>query len=221
MGSVPLERRGEASQFWTATASVGSPSPSDSAREILLAKRISLTHHAPDIVQLAVQQQHEFIKVKNELKHVEDTQTAVSRRFPQLSVGSRQTTEMSSSSSSSHEEDQVAMRRSNSKDLILDLVPAPVETMEVKSTESKSVSQVESIVESQVESIVESQVVSQVESIVESQVDSLIGSTVDSKIESKKESKVKDKVESKVEARVEEKVEKKKAVKKERSQTTM
>ena len=183
--------------------------------------------------------------MKNELKHVEDTQTAVSRRFPQLSVGSRQTTEMSSSSSSSHEEDQVAMRRSNSKDLILDLVPAPVETMEVKSTESKSVSQVESIVENQVESIVESQVVSQVEStlesqvvsqvesIVESQVDSLIGSTVDSKIESKKESKVKDKVESKVEARVEEKVENneekkveakvksKKAVKKERSQTTM
>ena len=183
--------------------------------------------------------------MKNELKHVEDTQTAVSRRFSQLSVGSRQTTEMSSSSSSSHEEDQVAMRRSNSKDLILDLVPAPVETMEVKSTESKSVSQVESIVESQVESIVESQVVSkvestlesqvvsQVESIVESQVDSLIGSTVDSKIESKKESKVKDKVESKVEARVEEKVENneekkveakvksKKAVKKERSQTTM
>ena len=184
--------------------------------------------------------------MKNELKHVEDTQTAVSRRFPQLSVGSRQTTEMSSSSSSSHEEDQVAMRRSNSKDLILDLVPAPVETMEVKSTENKSVSQVESIVESQVESIVESQVVSQVEStlesqvvsqvesIVESQVESLMmGTTVDSKIESKKESKVKDKVESKVEARVEEKVENneekkveakvksKKAVKKERSQTTM
>merc|ERR1711936_820422 len=170
MGSVPLERRGEASQFWTATASVGSPSPSDSAREILLAKRVSLTHHAPDIVQLAVQQQHEFIKVKNELKHVEDTQTAVSRRFPQLSVGSRQTTEMSSSSSSSHEEDQVAMRRSNSKDLILDLVPAPVETMEVKSTENKSVSQVESIVESQVDSL-------------------MMGSTVDSQIESKKESK--------------------------------
>ena len=83
--------------------------------------------------------------MKNELKHVEDTQTAVSRRFSQLSVGSRQTTEMSSSSSSSHEEDQVAMRRSNSKDLILDLVPAPVETMEVKSTESKSVSQVDLI----------------------------------------------------------------------------
>ena len=65
--SVPLERRGEASQFWTATASVGSPSPSDSAREILLAKRVSLTHHAPDIVQLAVQQQHEFIKVGRQL----------------------------------------------------------------------------------------------------------------------------------------------------------
>ena len=185
--------------------------------------------------------------MKNELKHVEDTQTAVSRRFPQLSVGSRQTTEMSSSSSSSHEEDQVAMRRSNSKDLILDLVPAPVETMEVKSTENKSVSQVESIVESQVESIVESQVVSQVEStlesqvvsqvesIVESQVESLMmGSTVDSKIESKKESKIEDKVESKVEAKVEDKVDNnmekkveavkvksKKAVKKERSQTTM
>merc|ERR1711936_1082914 len=237
MGSVPLERRGEASQFWTAAASVGSPSPSDSARELLLAKRVSLTHHAPDIVQLAVQQQHEFIKVKNELKHVEDTQTAVSRRFPQLSVGSRQTTEMSSSSSSSHEEDQVAMRRSNSKDLILDLVPAPVETMEVKSTESKSVSQVESIVESQVESIVESQVVSQVESTLESQVVSqvesivesqveMMGSTVDSKIESKKESKIEDKVEDKVEKNVEKKVEavkvkSKKAVKKERSQTTM
>merc|ERR1711936_314667 len=239
MGSVPLERRGEASQFWTAAASVGSPSPSDSARELLLAKRVSLTHHAPDIVQLAVQQQHEFIKVKNELKHVEDTQTAVSRRFPQLSVGSRQTTEMSSSSSSSHEEDQVAMRRSNSKDLILDLVPAPVETVEVKSTENKSVSQVESIVESQDESIVESQVVnqvkstlesevvSQVESIVESQVESLMmGSTVDSKIESKKESKIEDKVEDKVENNMEKKeeavkVKSKKAVKKERSQTTM
>ena len=65
--SLPLERRGEASQFWTAAASVGSPSPSDSARELLLAKRISLTHHAPDIVQLAVQQQHEFIKVGRQL----------------------------------------------------------------------------------------------------------------------------------------------------------
>ena len=72
--------------------------------------------------------------MKNELKRVEDT---TGRRFSELSLSSRQATGMatddsSSSSSSNLQEDQNAMRRSNSKDLILDLVPAPVETIDVK-----------------------------------------------------------------------------------------
>ena len=59
------------------------------------------------------------------------------RRISELSLSSRQGTGMaadnsSSSSSSNLQEDQNTMRRSNSKDLILELVPAPVETIEVK-----------------------------------------------------------------------------------------
>ena len=71
------------------------------------------------------------------MKRVEDT---TGRRLSELSLSSRRGTGMaadnsSSSSSSNLGEDQEAMRRSNSKDLILDLVPAPVEAIDVKGKE--------------------------------------------------------------------------------------
>jgi len=165
----------------------------ETVRELLLQKRVSLTH-TPDIIRVLereqqvsrLQGQHEFQKVKNELKRVEDSETTSGRRFSQLSLGSRQAagmTDMSSSASSSnHEEEHDVMRRSNSKDLILDLVPAPVQAIEVAKEEAK----------------------------------------VETKIENKTEKKMEKKMEKKAETKMENKeVKSRKAVKKERSQTAM
>merc|ERR1719510_409983 len=71
--SLPLERQAAGSQFWTANSARQSPgfdgqsSPTDSVRELLLQKRVSLTH-TPDIIRVLereqqvsrLQGQHEF-----------------------------------------------------------------------------------------------------------------------------------------------------------------
>merc|ERR1719394_2353283 len=161
------------SGFWTSVISSPtqeySQSPTESVRDLLIQKRVSLTH-TPDIVRVfqkdvQSQEQHEFQKVKNELKHVEDLGTLSARKYSQTSFVSSLTTrsnmtlhessetasmaEASSESTTttvessseatttveasyeitSAEENVInndQLRRSNSKDLILELVPAPV-----------------------------------------------------------------------------------------------
>merc|ERR1712106_861451 len=86
--SLALDKNGDGSSFWTHSARnsvISSPS-----RDILIQKRVSLTH-TPDIVrvfdkdfQQASRDMHEFQKVKNELKRVEE-QAASMRKIYQAS----------------------------------------------------------------------------------------------------------------------------------------
>merc|ERR1712106_272957 len=101
--SLALDKNGDGSSFWTHSARnsvISSPSrdgqtdslgsPTESVRDILIQKRVSLTH-TPDIVrvfdkdfQQTSRDMHEFQKVKNELKHVEE-QAATLRKMSQVS----------------------------------------------------------------------------------------------------------------------------------------
>jgi len=178
--SLALDKNGDGSSFWTHSARnsvISSPSrdgltdslgsPTESVRDILIQKRVSLTH-TPDIVrvfdkefQQASRDVHEFQKVKNELKHVEE-QTLSSRKISQASDFCKTQSIVSESFESTtscvaQEEEAEALQvldtvvteaankvrsRAMSKDMIVDLIPGPVVNMQRKSVkeEDKKVS---------------------------------------------------------------------------------
>jgi len=178
--SLALDKNGDGSSFWTHSARnsvISSPSrdgltdslgsPTESVRDILIQKRVSLTH-TPDIVrvfdkefQQASRDVHEFQKVKNELKHVEE-QTLSTRKISQASDFCKTQNIVSESFESTtscvaQEEEAEALQvldtvvteaankvrsRAMSKDMIVDLIPGPVVNMQRKSVkeEDKKVS---------------------------------------------------------------------------------
>jgi len=178
--SLALDKNGDGSSFWTHSARnsvISSPSrdgltdslgsPTESVRDILIQKRVSLTH-TPDIVrvfdkefQQASRDVHEFQKVKNELKHVEE-QSLSTRKISQTAEFSKTQNIVSESFESTtscvaQEEEAEALEvldtvvteaankvrsRAMSKDMIVDLIPGPVVNMQRKSVkeEDKKVS---------------------------------------------------------------------------------
>jgi len=178
--SLALDKSCDGSSFWTNSARnsvISSPSrdgltdslgsPTESVRDILIQKRVSLTH-TPDIVrvfdkdfQQTSRDMHEFQKVKNELKRVEE-QAASMRKISQVSDYSKTqntASESFESTTSCHvqEEEAEALHaldsvvteaankvrsRAMSKDMIVDLIPGPVVNMQRKSVieEDKKVS---------------------------------------------------------------------------------
>eukprot|EP00090_Calanus_glacialis_P007295 TRINITY_DN15736_c0_g1_i1.p1 TRINITY_DN15736_c0_g1~~TRINITY_DN15736_c0_g1_i1.p1 ORF type:complete len:1469 (-),score=349.82 TRINITY_DN15736_c0_g1_i1:440-4540(-) len=178
--SLALDKSGDGSSFWTHSARnsvISSPSrdgltdslgsPTESVRDILIQKRVSLTH-TPDIVrvfdkdfQQTSRDMHEFQKVKNELKRVEE-QAASMRKISQVSdYSTTQNTASESFESTAsclvQEEEAEALRaldsvvteaankvrsRAMSKDMIVDLIPGPVVNIQRKSVkeEDKKVS---------------------------------------------------------------------------------
>jgi len=178
--SLALDKNGDGSSFWTHSARnsvISSPSrdgltdslgsPSESVRDILIQKRVSLTH-TPDIVrvfdkefQQASRDVHEFQKVKNELKRVEE-QSLSTRKISQTAEFSKTQNIVSESFESTtscvaQEEEAEALEvldtvvteaankvrsRAMSKDMIVDLIPGPVVNMQRKSVkeEDKKVS---------------------------------------------------------------------------------
>merc|ERR1711892_862849 len=167
--SLALDKNGDGSSFWTHSARnsvISSPSrdgltdslggPTESVRDILIQKRVSLTH-TPDIVrvfdkdfQQASRDMHEFQKVKNELKRVEE-QAASMRKISQASDHSKTQNIVSGSFESTtsclvQEEEAEALHkvksRSISQNMIVDLIPGPVVNIQRKSVkeEDKKVS---------------------------------------------------------------------------------
>merc|ERR1712106_1092766 len=178
--SLALDKNGDGSSFWTHSARnsvISSPSrdgltdslgsPTESVRDILIQKRVSLTH-TPDIVrvfdkdfQQASRDMHEFQKVKNELKRVEE-QAASMRRISQASDHSKTQNSVTESFESTtsclvQEEEAEALHaldtvvteaankvksRSISQNMIVDLIPGPVVNIQRKSVkeEDKKVS---------------------------------------------------------------------------------
>merc|ERR1711892_1127883 len=178
--SLALDKNGDGSSFWTHSARnsvISSPSrdgltdslgsPTESVRDILIQKRVSLTH-TPDIVrvfdkdfQQASRDMHEFQKVKNELKRVEE-QAASMRKISQASDHSKTQNSVTESFESTtsclvQEEEAEALHaldtvvteaankvksRSISQNMIVDLIPGPVVNIQRKSVkeEDKKVS---------------------------------------------------------------------------------
>merc|ERR1712106_1161890 len=178
--SLALDKNGDGSSFWTHSARnsvISSPSrdgltdslgsPTESVRDILIQKRVSLTH-TPDIVrvfdkdfQQASRDMHEFQKVKNELKRVEE-QAATLRKMSQVSDHSKTQNSVTESFESTtsclvQEEEAEALHaldtvvteaankvksRSISQNMIVDLIPGPVVNIQRKSVkeEDKKVS---------------------------------------------------------------------------------
>jgi len=174
--SLSLEKNGDGTSFWANSARnsvISSPcrdgladnlgSPTESVRDILIQKRVSLTH-TPDIVrvfdkdfQQTSKDIHEFQKVKNELKHVEEQSTSI-RKISQVSEYSKSEDVVTQSSESTtscqvQEEEAEALRaldsvvseatnrvrdRALSKNMIVDLIPGPVVTVKSKSEKEQA-----------------------------------------------------------------------------------
>merc|ERR1712106_1074933 len=168
--SLALDKNGDGSSFWTHSARnsvISSPSrdgltdslgsPTESVRDILIQKRVSLTH-TPDIVRVF---DKDFQKVKNELKRVEE-QAASMRKISQASDHSKTQNSVTESFESTtsclvQEEEAEALHaldtvvteaankvksRSISQNMIVDLIPGPVVNIQRKSVkeEDKKVS---------------------------------------------------------------------------------
>jgi len=173
--TLALDKNGDGSSFWTHSARnsvISSPSrdgltdslgsPTESVRDILIQKRVSLTH-TPDIVrvfdkefQQASRDMHEFQKVKNELKRVEE-QSLSTRKISQTSDFTKtqnivsESFESTTSCLAQEDEaealqvlDKVVSEASNkvrsramSKDMIVDLIPGPVVNMQKKSVKEE------------------------------------------------------------------------------------